>query len=307
VLPPVATGVPIAYLDPAAAWAATVGADAAGRRLQAFVAARVSLRFDDSAAGIDERQEYEALFGPLDGSLDLDTEKAVDYEDRDFRQDAPAGSVYVLPSAPIAQPSFFRDAERDIARRLVERQTLDVFRNRSLKLTSRPGETKEQFATRCDEAAQAAADADAAQIKRKLEAKQAKLEAALEIAKRRVSELDTQARARQANELVAGAGAVLGALFGGRRSARSITNAIGKVASQRGMSATVSQRRETAEAKAQQSEDALHEVEQEILDEVQQIDADWKAKAEEIETFSVRPEAADVHVEKLTLLWVPTA
>jgi hypothetical protein len=306
VLPPVATGIPVAYLDPAAAWATTVGADSAGQRLQAFVAARVSLRFDDSSTGVDEQQEYEALYGPLDGGLDLDSEKAVDYDDRDFRPDAPPGGVYVLPSAPIAQASFFRDAERDIVRRLVDRQTLDVFRNRSLKLTSRPGESKEQFASRCDEAAQAAADTDAAEIKRKLEAKQAKLQAAVEIAKRRVSELDTQARARQANELVAGAGAVLGALFGGRRSARSITNAIGKVATQRGMSATVAERRETADAKAQQSEDALHEIEQEILDEVQRIDADWKAKAAEIETLSVRPEAADVHVEKLTLLWVPT-
>jgi hypothetical protein len=306
VLPPVATGIPVAYLDPSAAWASTVGANPDGRRLQAFVAARVSLRFDDSSSGIDEQQEYEALYGPLDGGLDLDSEQAVDYDDRDFRPEAPAGGVYVLPSAPIAQPSFFRDAERDIARRLVDRQTLDVFRNRSLRLTSRPGESKEQFEARCDGAAQAAADADAAQIKRKLEAKQAKLEAALEIAKRRVSELDTQTRARQANELVAGAGAVLGALFGGRRSARSITNAIGKVASQRGMSATASQRRETAEAKTQQSEDALREVEQEILDEVQRIDADWKAKATEIETLSIRPEAADVHVERLTLLWVPT-
>ena len=307
VLPPVADGVPVAYLDPAATWAAAVGADPGGHRLQAFVAARVSLRFDDSSAGIDEQQEYEALYGPLDGGLDLATERAVDYDDRDFRPEPPAGGVYVLPSAPIRQPSFFRDAERDIARRLVDRQALDVFRNRSLKLTSRPGETKEQFSARCDEAAQLAADAEAAQLKRKLEAKQAKLQAALEIAKRRVAELDTQARARQANELVAGAGAVLGALFGGRRSARSITNAIGSVASRRGMSAAAAQRRETAEAKAQHSEDALHEVEQEILDEVQRIDAEWQAKGAEIETLSIHPEAADVHVEKLTLLWVPTA
>ncbi|TML68494.1 MAG: hypothetical protein E6G14_09735 [Actinobacteria bacterium] len=148
---------------------------------------------------------------------------------------------------------------------------------------------------------------EAAAIKAKLEAKQAKLQAALEIAQRRVSELDTQARARQANELIAGAGAVLGALFGGRRSARSITTAIGTVASNRGMSAAASQRRDTAEAKAQQSRDALHEIEQEILDEVQRINAEWKAKGEAIETLSIRPEAADVRVEKLTLVWVPVA
>ena len=34
---------------------------------------------------MDEHQEYEALYGPLDGGLDLDSEHAVDYDDRDFR------------------------------------------------------------------------------------------------------------------------------------------------------------------------------------------------------------------------------
>jgi hypothetical protein len=305
VLPPVATGIPVAYLDPSAAWASTVGANPDGRRLQAFVAARVSLRFDDSSSGIDEQQEYEALYGPLDGGLDLESEHAVDYDDRDFRPDPPAGGQYVLPTAPIAQTSFFRDAERDITRRLVDRRTLDVFRNRTLKLASRPGETQEQFLARCDQIAQQAADSEAATIKAKLEAKQAKLQSAVEIAQRRVSELSTEARARQANELIAGAGAVLGALFGGRRSARSITNAIGTVASKRGMSASAAQRRETAEAKVQQSQDALQEIEQEILDEVQRIDAAWRAKGEAIETLSIHPEAADVRVEKLTLVWVP--
>ena len=49
-----------------------VGAAAGGSRLRAFVAARVSLRFDDTSAGVDEQQEYEALYGPLDGGLDLE-------------------------------------------------------------------------------------------------------------------------------------------------------------------------------------------------------------------------------------------
>ncbi len=305
VAPPVASGVTVAYLDPTAGWAAQVGAVAGGSRLQAFVAARVSLRFDDSSAGVDEQQEYEGLYGPLDGGLDLESEHAVDYDDRDFRPDPPAGGQYVLPLAPIAQASFFRDAERDISRRLVDRRSLDVFRNRTLKLTSRPGETQEQFLARCDQTSQQAADAEAATIKAKLDAKQAKLQSAVEIAQRRVSELDTESRARQANELIAGAGAVLGALFGGRRSARSITNAIGTVASKRGMSATAAERRDTARAKAQQSQDALQEIEQQILDEVQRIDAEWKAKGEAIETLSIRPEAADIRVERLALVWVP--
>src|SRR4029453_8108414 len=69
VTPGVAPGVAVSYLDPAAAWASQIGAVAGATRLRAFLAARVSLRYDDSTAGVDESQEFEAVYGPLDGGL----------------------------------------------------------------------------------------------------------------------------------------------------------------------------------------------------------------------------------------------
>jgi hypothetical protein len=39
---------------------------------------------------------------------------------------------------------------------------------------------------------------------------------------------------------------------------------------------------------------------------VQAIDEKWKSAAVEIETLSIRPEATDVRVEQLALVWVPT-
>jgi hypothetical protein len=305
VAPPVASGVPVVYLDPGAPWAAEVAATPGGQRLRAFLAARVGVRFDDTAAKVDERQEYEALY-PLDGGLELDSSHVVDYDDRDFGSAAPAGATYVLPSAPIGEASFFRDAGRDITRRLADTQVLEIERNAKLKLVSRPGESAEEFAARCDQAAQAAADAEAAKIKQKLETQQDKLERALELAQRRLEEVTTDQRSRQASELVAGAGAILGAFLGGRRSTRSIAGSIGSAASRRGMSARAGERKQTAETKVARAQDDLVEIEQRILDEVQAIDEKWKSAAVEIETLSIRPEATDVRVEQLALVWVPT-
>ena len=132
----------VSYLDPAAPWAAQVGATAGVTRLRAFLATRVALRYDDTAAGIDEQQEFEALYGPLDGGLDLDAETVVDFDDRDFRPDAPAGATYVLPAAPIGEAKFFAQAGKDVQARLVANRALEIFRNKQLKLTSRPGETR---------------------------------------------------------------------------------------------------------------------------------------------------------------------
>ncbi len=306
VAPPVAAGVTVSYLDPAATWGATVGATAGSSRFRAFLAARVSLRYDDSAADVDEQEEFEAVYGPLDGGLDLDSETQVDYDDRDFVPSPPSDAAYVLPQAPVGDARFFTATAKDIQRHLVDRRPLELQRNRALKLVSRPGESPEDFAQRCDAAAQERADAESAKIRDRLEAKRDRLDKALAQAQRRVEELDTDTRTRQASELISGAGAVLGALFGGRRSARSMASASGGAASRRGMTARTSQRRESAEEKVAATKDDLAELEQEILDEIAEIDERWKATAEEVDTLQIRLEATDVRVLETRLVWVPS-
>jgi hypothetical protein len=307
VAPAPAPGVLVRDLDPAAPWAPSVGATAGGSHLRAFVGARVSLRYDDSTAGIDEAEEFESFYGPLDDGLDLERETVVDYDDRDLSAQAPAAATYVLPTAPIGEASFFKETENEIRRRVVDKRPLEIFRNRTLKLTSRPGESEHDFRARCDAAAQAEADRETARLTARMKAKQDRLQSALELARRRVEELDVETRSRTTNELVAGAGAVLGALLGGRRSTRSIATAISGASSRRGITTRAAERRRTAEERVAQKTDELERLEQEALDEIARIDAAWRAKADEIETISIRLEATDVRVAQLALVWVPTS
>jgi len=310
VAPPVSDGVRVRYADPAAPWLARVGGTPAGNRLHAFLAARVNVRFDDAKAGVDTSEEWEALYGPLDSGFELERETQLDLDERDFRAEPPAGGEYVLPAVPLGEKSFFRQARAAIEQRLVEARTLQVFRNPTLKLYSRPGETEEEFTARADEAAQARADQEVARIRDRLEAKRDRLAAALATAQRRSEELETEQRSRRTTELVAGAGTVLGVLFGGRGSARTIARAgraVGTVASRRGMSERATERRRTAEERVESAEEALERLEQEILDEVAEIDADWDVKGRTVETIELRPEASDVRVVDLVLVWVTTA
>ncbi len=310
VAPPVADGVPVRWLDPAAPWAAEVGADPAGKRLQAFLAARVSLRFDDTKADLDTTQEWEAVYGPLHGGLDLDRATEVDYDDRDLRPEPPNGAAYVLPDVKLDEASFFRDAAREIQRRLTDTETLELLRNAELDLYSRPGETQEQFAARADEAAKAAADVETAKIRDRLETKRDRLERALETARRRVEEASTEQTSRRSTELLSGLGSVVGVLLGGKADTRTIARAgraLGGAASRRGMTTRAAERKRSAEEKVDLAETDLEELEQEILDEVAEIDEKWAAKADAIETVPVRLEAADVRVVETTLVWVPTA
>ena len=111
VAPVVADGTPVSYLDPAAPWGRDVGAVGGSTRFRAFLAARVSLRYDDTAADVDEQQEFEAVYGPLESDVDLASETQVDYDERDFGSSAPASAAFVLPQAPLDQARFFTSAK----------------------------------------------------------------------------------------------------------------------------------------------------------------------------------------------------
>jgi ElaB/YqjD/DUF883 family membrane-anchored ribosome-binding protein len=304
--PAVARGVDVAYLDPAAPYAAAVGAQPTGSRLRAARAFRCSLRYDEARADLDVVEEWEAIV-PLDGTLDLDAAHEVDYDDRDFRLEAPSGALYVLPGAPIGEKSFFREAAAALRQRLVEQRTLEVHRNAALQLWSRPGETREQFAARCDEAAQAKADAEVARIRDRLEARRDKLSAAYDAAQARMAEAAAEAEARQQQELAAGAGVLLGSLLGGRSRARGLS-ALGKMmGGDSPQAAKAAQRSRSAAAKAEGVADDLAELEQRLADEIAAITAKWDATAAEIEAVPVRLESSDAKVTSTTLLWIPTA
>ena len=125
---------PVSYLDPAAAWASRRSAPSqAPRRFRAFLAARVSLRYDDSAAGIDEQEEFEAVYGPLDGGLDLASETQVDYDERDFAASAAFRRGVRPPQAPLGETALLHGRpRRTIQRHLVDRRPLELQRNRRL-------------------------------------------------------------------------------------------------------------------------------------------------------------------------------
>jgi hypothetical protein len=311
VAPEVAEGVPAYHLDPAAPWGAQVGLTPGSTKLRAGVVARVHLRYDDTKAGVDHTEEWEAVFAPAPEHLDPAAAAVVDVDPRDLRPDAPAGARYELPVAPVAQARYFKEAASALEAYLVRERSVTVLRNRVLKLYSRVGETAEGFAQRCDAAAQEGADAETAKIRDRLEAKRDRLEAALATARRQEEEAATNVKARQQQETISGAGSVIGILLGGRGSARDIARraggAIGSASSRRGMTSRARERLETAQEKVADRTEDIHELELEVAEEVTAIDAEWREKAAQVEQLEIGLEATDVDVDEIALLWIPVA
>ncbi len=300
VMPPVAEGIPVAYLDPAATWIGDVGGDPHSHRYQAGIAARVSLTFDDAATKLTHHEEWEAVLSPVGATLDFAAAHTVDYDARDFVAAAPDDARYRLPAADLASAAFWRDAPRRLADYLDRERTLQIFKNPELKLSSRVGETQEQFAARCDAAAQERADAEAAGLRDTYRTKVKRVQERLAAAERRVAELEVDVEGARQQQVIDSAGTVLNILLG-RRSTRSIT---GSARSRRG-ARSKEQRLATAQAKASDTSAEIEELEAELREELEDINDRWETRGDAIEPVEIGLEKNDIDVVELVLLWIP--
>jgi hypothetical protein len=303
VAPKVAKGVPVRFLDAGAGWGRELGVVAGGRRLEPGLAARVRLVFDERVGDLRHEEEWEAVYFPLGERLEAESGLAVDYDRRDFRDSPPDGAVYALGNASFGSSSFFKDAEKEIEGYLHREETLKLYRNKALKLYSRPGESEEEFEKRCLAAAEDRADEDAEKLRDRYESKLKTAQSRLATAERRARELDVDVGQRKQQELVAGAGAVLSMFLGGRRRVSGISG----ISSRRSQTRRTQERLRSAEEKIAEQQDAIAELEEELTEEIEEIWERWKDTAEEIDEFEVPLERTDVALDEIVLFWAPVA
>ncbi len=251
-----------------------------------------------SRADLVHHEEFEAIL-PLGESLDRLVQ--VDFDDRDFRETAPHGIRYVItPDVKLDARSTFTNLERDLVEHLYRRRTMTINANAELKLYSRPGESPEEFAARCDAAAQERADSEAAKLRDKYATKLAAAEKRFASADRRVSELEADVRGAEQGDLLEGAESLLGILTGSRRT-RSVTGSVRR----RQATASKRQRLETAKDKAIAEWDEMAALEHELREELEEINDRWEDAASRTEQVEIGLEKSDIHVSQLMVVWIP--
>jgi uncharacterized coiled-coil protein SlyX len=275
--------------------------DPRATRLEPGLAARVRLLFDESAGDIRHDEEWEAVVFPLSADFHVEDAVTVDHDPRDFRDSPPPGAVYSLRDVPLERADFYRSAETALEDHIFRSETLELYKNATLKLYARPGESKEDFRARCLAAAEDAADGEAQKLRDRYETKLKSTRKRMADAERRTRELDVDVGQRRQQELVAGAGEVLSMFLGGRSRMRSLSGA----ASRRSQTVRTQERLRSAEEKLAEQRDALDELEVELAEQLDDIWRRWQATADEIERIEVPLERTDVRLEELVLFWAP--
>jgi hypothetical protein len=286
VAPTVADGIPVTYLDPAASWAASVGA-VPGRRLAPAVVARVEMRFDEAKADLTHDQVYEAVLFPVTASPRPEDFVAVDYDDRDLLAAPPDGAVYQLAPAQISTKSWWSGLRSALTDHLYRTMSIEVPANAELKLYGRVGESAEEFADRCQAAAMEQADAEVAALQSKYERRIADKERQLGTAERAVDRQEAQRTSTLASDM-------LGGLFGRSSlsaSARRASSAQNRVAA--------------ARDKVEDLQSAIDDLRIELDEEASAIRDEWASHASATSMLEVPLEKTDVKVASIGLVWIP--
>ncbi|HKX75033.1 MAG TPA: DUF87 domain-containing protein [Acidimicrobiia bacterium] len=300
VVPPVAPGIAVGFLDPAATWASQVGARGSGSVWRAMVAAAVNLLYDDAAAKLEHREVYEAIVLDPAAALEATNLLGVDHDPRDFAAEAPTGARFEVPPAGIDKPAFWKKLATDLTDYLVASRPVTIWKNPELKLFSRVGESESEFRARCITIASEAADEAVAGLREKYRLRIDRAREAVATARRRADDLAADVDARKQEEILSGAGDLLGALLGGRRR-----STISRAASRRSQTRRTQARLETAQGAVDGKLQALADLEADLADEVLAIESEFDDKAAYIEEVEIPLEKVDVKVAELRLIWVP--
>ena len=301
VAPEVAEGIAVYHLDPGAGWAPAVGSRHPATRDEAAVAVRVRMMFDDQYADLDHDEEWEAILMPP--SANVSEAITVDYDDRDFLDEAPSPGTYEIPTARIDTKTFFSALQADLKDYVYRNREVKILKNATLKMYSRVGESPETFLDRCRDAAEDLADKETAKLKDRFDSKLDTVRERIERYRLDVDEKAVDLETRRQEEWTSGAGGLIGVLLGGRKS----TSGLSKAASKRSLVRTAQQRLHTSEQKLSSEMRELLELEDELAEEILEIDAEWREKAEDIEVMEVGLEKTDIRVDEIALVWIPTA
>jgi hypothetical protein len=271
--------------------------------MAAAAAATVDLVYDDTASDVNHRETFEAIVYPLGEALDPDAVIAVDHDPRDFLQ-APTGEPgFRLPDVDLSSKGLWSGLQRDLVSHLVANRSVTIFRNAELKLYSRVGETEDDFLSRCRSAAEDAADAAVAKLRDRFGSRIDSLQDQIRTAASRLDEARSDAAGRQQEEVISGAGDLLGTFLGGR----SRSNPLGRVASRRAATQRAQARVDAASGKLEGKEQDLEDLETELAEAIEGIVAEHQGMAETIEEVSIPLEKTDVRIVDMKLVWLPVA
>jgi hypothetical protein len=264
-----------------------------------YLVADVTLHYVRASHGLDAWEEH-VIVAPLGEDSPWDFAELLEPDDVDLDSEAPDEAEFVAPPAGSVGKARFRSYGKQIRTHVYQSRPKTLWRCKPLKLQSKPGESKSEFAARVQMASREKRDQGVEKLRarfaKKIERAQARARRAEDRVEREKSQYDQQ----KLQTGISTAATVLGAIFGRGGIGRATTAARG--------AGRVAREREDV----QRAEEALANVEEEIRalqieveEEVRAYLAEREDEVAELEEIVVRPRKSDIEVSGLKLAWKP--
>jgi hypothetical protein len=263
--------------------------------------AAAAVHFRDARRGVDHAEELSLLAALGPEGPDWYAAEPVESRIEDLEDEPVPGARFApLPDAAVKARSYdsWRKSLQDC---LYRTRSCELFRSEAVGEVSRPGESERDFRIRLADGTRERRDEQVEALRKKYGIRGAQLQERLRRARQQREKQAGQVQQQGLATMVQAGGAVLGMLFGRRRSLASASSAV------RGVGRTFQEKQDVARAEETIGtlEKQLADLNAELEAEVDALAARFDASAVELETLSLKPRKADVEVRFLTLAWAP--
>ena len=263
-----------------------------------FIVATASLHYVRAAHGLDTWVERR-IVAPLGEAPAWDEADLYEPSELELSDAVPADAEFVSLAPKSVGKARFRSYTKQLRNHLYQTQSTILYRCKSLKLSSRAGETRSEFASRAQLAHREQRDAAVEELRARFATKVQRMEDRVRRAEARVDREKSQYDEQKLQAGISMGATVLGAIFGRGGISRATTTA-------RGAGRVARERQDVLRA-----EDALEELRQgqrdleiEVEEEIRALQAQQERENPEIEEILVRPRKSDIEIVGLSLLWM---
>ncbi len=218
-----------------------------------------------------------------------------------FSGNREAGAKYLALDAMALNLGRLNSLDKQFETYVYRNFQLSLWKSNTFKQLSKPLESERDFRIRLSVAAGEKRNLERDRIKRKYAVRLASLERQLLTARQRIERETDQYNQKKMDSTISAGVSLLGALFGGRRSASGFARTARSVTRLSKEKADI----QRAKEKYEQLNTRLQELQDQLENEVNLLTEKYDPEAEELQTVLLRPRKADVLQRWFGIWWIP--
>lgn len=268
---------------------------------------KVLVHYFNGRRGIDVKETQRMITDINDGALAVQWENGVksDIDEQDFRSQSEGDAHYESLPAAAKQAKNYKSWEADLKDFIYRTEKLALFKSKTYKLISNPGESERDFRARLSQLAREKRDDWTEKLREKYGKKIATLEKRIRTAEDRLEREQAQVKQQKLQTVLNVGTTILGAFLGRKAVSRSTLGRAGSSIRSAGRIGKEAGDVTRAAENLQILQEELKELQDRFQDDMDASADKFSALEEELETILIRPTKASIDVQLSSFVWAP--